>query len=48
MKYAKYISIRKNWTTEQLTNVIFDEIFIKFDMFEFIVFDKESLFIFNF
>jgi hypothetical protein len=29
IKYARYISTRKNWTIEHLTNVMFDEVFIK-------------------
>jgi hypothetical protein len=47
-KYFKYISARKNWTTKQLTNQLFDEIFSKHEMSKSIMFDKDSLFIFNF
>jgi hypothetical protein len=44
IKYARYISARKDWIAEHLTDVIFDEVFNKFDMLEFIVSDRESLF----
>jgi hypothetical protein len=47
-KYFKYISIRKDWTAKQLTNELFDEIFFKQRMSKFIIFDRESLFTFNF
>jgi hypothetical protein len=47
-KYFKYICARKNWTTKQLTNQLFDEIFFKHEMSKSIMFDKDSLFIFNF
>jgi hypothetical protein len=47
-KYFKYISARKDWTTKQLTNQLFDEIFSKHEMSKSIMFDKDSLFIFNF
>jgi hypothetical protein len=47
-KYFKYISTRKDWTTKQLTNELFNEIFFKSKMSKFIIFDKESLFTFNF
>jgi hypothetical protein len=47
-KYFKYISARKNWTTKHLTNELFDEIFFKQERSKFIMFDKDSLFTFNF
>ncbi len=47
-KYFIYISARKNWTTKHLTNELFDEIFFKQEMSKFIIFDKDSLFTFNF
>ncbi len=47
-KYFKYISARKDWTTKQLANQLFDEIFSKHEMSKSIMFDKNSLFIFNF
>jgi hypothetical protein len=47
-KYFKYISARKDWTAKQLTNELFDEIFFKQRMLKFIIFDRESLFTFNF
>jgi hypothetical protein len=47
-KYFKYISTRKDWTTKHLANELFDEIFFKQEMSKFIIFDKNSLFTFNF
>jgi hypothetical protein len=47
-KYFKYISARKDWTAKHLTNELFDEIFFKQEMSKFIIFDKNSLFTFNF
>jgi hypothetical protein len=47
-KYFRYISARKDWTTKQLTNQLFDEIFFKHEMSKSIMFDRDSLFIFNF
>ncbi len=47
-KYFKYILTRKDWTAKQLTNELFDEIFFKHEMSKFIIFDRESLFTFNF
>jgi hypothetical protein len=47
-KYFKYISAKKDWTTKQLTNQLFDEIFFKHEMSKSIMFDRNSLFIFNF
>jgi hypothetical protein len=47
-KYFKYISAKKDWTAKQLTNQLFDEIFSKHEMSKSIMFDKDSLFIFNF
>jgi hypothetical protein len=47
-KYFKYISARKDWTTKQFANQLFDETFSKHEMLKSIMFDKDSLFIFNF
>jgi hypothetical protein len=47
-KYFKYISAKKDWTTKQLTNQLFDEIFFKHEISKSIMFDRNSLFIFNF
>ena len=44
IKYARYISFRKNWNAEKLIDVMFDEIFTKFDLFKFIVNDRDLLF----
>jgi hypothetical protein len=47
-KYFRYISVKKDWTAKQLTNQLFDEIFSKHEMSKSIMFDRNSLFIFNF
>jgi hypothetical protein len=46
-KYFKSISAKKDWTTKQLTNQLFNEIFLKHEMLTLIMFNKDSLFIFN-
>jgi hypothetical protein len=48
MKYFRYISTRKDWTAKHLANELFDEIFFKQEMSKSIIFDKDSLFTFNF
>jgi hypothetical protein len=48
IKYFKYILIKKDWITKHLANELFDEIFFKQEMSKFIIFDKDSLFTFNF
>ena len=45
IKYARYIFSRKNWNAKRLTNVIFNEIFTKFDLSKSIINDRDSLFI---
>jgi hypothetical protein len=47
-KYFRYISTRKDWTAKHLANELFDEIFFKQEMSKSIIFDKDSLFTFNF
>ncbi len=47
-KFSLYISSKKTWNVEDLTNALIDEIFIKFERFVFIVTDRESLFTFKF
>ncbi len=47
-KYFKYISTRKDWTAKHLANKLFDEIFFKQEMSKSIIFDRYSLFTFNF
>jgi hypothetical protein len=47
-KFSLYISSKKTWNAENLTNALIDEIFIKFERFVFIVTDKESFFTFKF
>jgi hypothetical protein len=48
IKFSLYISSKKKWNAENLTNALIDEIFIKFEKFIFIVTDREFLFIFKF
>jgi hypothetical protein len=48
IKFISYISSKKTWNAENLTNVLIDEIFIKFKKFIFIVTNREFLFIFKF
>jgi hypothetical protein len=43
-----YISSKKTWNAENLTNALIDEIFIKFEKFVFIVTNRDSFFIFKF
>jgi hypothetical protein len=47
-KFSLYISSKKTWNAENLTNALIDEIFIKFEKSVFIVTDRESFFIFKF
>ncbi len=48
IKFNLYISSKKTWNAENLTNALIDEIFIKFEKFVFIVTNRRSLFIFKF
>jgi hypothetical protein len=48
MKYFRYILARKDWTAKHLANELFDEIFFKQRMSKSIIFDRNSLFTFNF
>jgi hypothetical protein len=48
IKFSLYISSKKTWNVEDLTNALIDEIFIKFERFVFIVTDRDSLFTFKF
>jgi hypothetical protein len=48
IKFSLYISSKKTWNAENLTNALIDEIFIKFERFVFIVTNRESFFIFKF
>jgi hypothetical protein len=48
IKFSLYISSKKTWNAENLTNALIDEIFIKFEKFVFIVTDRDSLFTFKF
>ncbi len=48
IKFNLYISSKKTWNVENLTNALIDEIFIKFKRFVFIVTNRESFFIFKF
>ncbi len=47
-KFSLYISSKKTWNAENLTNALIDEIFIKFERFVFIVTNREFFFIFKF
>jgi hypothetical protein len=48
IKFSLYISSKKTWNAENLTNALIDEIFIKFERFVFIVTNRKSLFTFKF
>jgi hypothetical protein len=48
IKFNLYISSKKTWNVENLTNALIDEIFIKFERSVFIVTNREFLFIFKF
>jgi hypothetical protein len=48
IKFSLYISSKKTWNAENLTNALIDEIFIKFEKLVFIVTNRNSLFIFKF
>jgi hypothetical protein len=48
IKFNLYISSKKTWNAENLTNALIDEIFIKFERFVFIVINRVSFFIFKF
>jgi hypothetical protein len=47
-KFSLYISSKKTWNAENLTNALIDEIFIKFERFVFIVTNRRFLFTFKF
>jgi hypothetical protein len=47
-KFSLYISSKKTWNVENLTNALIDEIFIKFEKSIFIVTDRRFFFIFKF
>jgi hypothetical protein len=48
IKFNLYISSKKTWNVENLTNILIDEIFIKFEKLVFIVINRDFLFIFKF
>jgi hypothetical protein len=48
IKFSLYISSKKTWNAEDLTNALIDEIFIKFERLVFIVTDWNFLFTFKF
>jgi hypothetical protein len=48
IKFNLYISSKKTWNAEDLTNALIDEIFIKFERLVFIVTNQDSFFIFKF
>jgi hypothetical protein len=44
-KYARYIRARQNWIVVQLIDAMIKELFIKCEIFEIIIIDRENLFI---
>jgi hypothetical protein len=44
-KYARYVRARQNWIAVQLTDAMIKELFIKYEIFEIIITDRESFFI---
>ncbi len=48
INFILYISLKKTWNVENLTNALINEIFIKFEKLVFIVTDREFVFIFKF
>jgi hypothetical protein len=44
-KYAWYIRSRQNWIAVQLADAMIKELFIKYEIFEVIIIDRENLFI---
>ncbi len=44
-KYARYIRTKQNWIAVQLVDAMIEELFIKCEIFEVIITDRESLFI---
>jgi hypothetical protein len=48
IKFNLYISSKKTWNAENLTNALIDEIFIKFEKLVFIVTDRDFLFTFKY
>jgi hypothetical protein len=48
IKFNLYISSKKTWNAENLTNALIDEIFIKFEKLVFIVTNRDFLFTFKF
>jgi hypothetical protein len=44
-KYARYIRARQNWIAVQLIDAMIKELFIKCEIFEIIITDRENLFI---
>jgi hypothetical protein len=48
IKFSLYISSKKTWNVENLTNALIDEMFIKFEKLVFIVTNRDFFFIFKF
>jgi hypothetical protein len=44
-KYARYVWTRQNWIAVQLTDAMIKELFIKYEISEVIITDRENLFI---
>ena len=48
IKFNLYISAKKIWNAEHLTDALIDEVFIKFEKLVFIIIDRNFFFIFKF
>jgi hypothetical protein len=44
-KYVRYIRARQNWIAVQLADAMIEELFIKYEIFEIIIIDRENFFI---
>jgi hypothetical protein len=44
-KYVRYVRTRQNWIAVQLINAMIKELFIKYEISEIIIIDRENLFI---
>jgi hypothetical protein len=44
-KYARYIRAKQNWIAVQLVDAMIKKLFIKCEIFEIIIIDRENLFI---
>jgi hypothetical protein len=44
-KYVRYVRARQNWIAVQLIDAMIKELFIKYEIFEIIIINRENLFI---